>query len=73
MKRITTLIIAATLATATSVSAQNAGTSNEITPIEEPVVVFSSAGPALGLTPGLIAAGIAITVIGIAASSSNGT
>lgn len=31
----------------------------------------STAGPAIGLTPGLIAAGIAITVIGIAAIDSS--
>ncbi|MEB8387646.1 hypothetical protein OO012_10430 [Rhodobacteraceae bacterium KMM 6894] len=31
----------------------------------------STAGPALGLTPGLIAAGIAVTIIGIAAIDSS--
>ena len=31
----------------------------------------STAGPELGLTPGLIAAGIAITIIGIAALDSS--
>ncbi len=40
----------------------------------EETVTVSTAGPAAGLTPGLIAAGIAITIIGIASlNSSNGT
>ncbi|QIE45773.1 hypothetical protein G5B38_09685 [Pseudohalocynthiibacter aestuariivivens] len=31
----------------------------------------STAGPAVGLTPGLVAAGIAVTIIGIAALDSS--
>ena len=68
MKTFTTLVAAAALAatTGTSVSAQAAdATANPNDPF------VSTAGPALGLTPGLIAADIAITIIGIVALDSS--
>ena len=67
MKKIIALTAALTLAAPTLATAQN---QSQVQPLK---VTTSTAGPALGLTPGLIAAGIAITVIGIAAISTNGT
>ena len=67
MKKLAILTAAAVIA-ATPVLAQQADTSANADPF------VSTAGPAIGLTPGLIAAGIAITIIGIAAlDSSDGT
>ena len=61
MKTIATLTLITALATASAVSAQDATTD-----VADPFV--ATAGPAAGLTPGLIAAGIAITIIGIASA-----
>jgi hypothetical protein len=63
MKKFTTLAAAAAIAVSAvaPVAAQDAST--------DPFV--STAGPAIGLTEGLIAAGIAITIIGIAALDSS--
>ena len=62
MKKFTTLAAAAAIAVS-AVAPAVAQDANA-----DPFV--STAGPAAGLTPGLIAAGIAITVIGIAALDS---
>ena len=64
MKKFTTLAAAAAIATTASapVLAQSA----DATVLPDPFV--STAGPAIGLTPGLIAAGLVITVLVIAAA-----
>ncbi len=62
MNKFTILAAAAAIA----VSAVAPVTAQEV----DPDPFLSTAGPALGLTPGLIAAGIAVVIIGIAAIDS---